>query len=561
MLNQTEYLHALEKFLHDMEQLEIKSAEDVGNAAADLCHILHIGRITMEYLYDIGMPEAETNVEFYRAEKFYNGNSIGIKMMPQSGPEILYQAFPEEENSFTEEIKEKAELLLHTMSALNSRVKLMQVMTRLLYHDDDVDIPNVRYFSMYIGKLLRAGADLSVYTAVFLNLKHFSVINQQIGRKLGTLVMKRYVHEIKAVLPEPDEFICRIGGDNFAVFLRHEHLPQVIQIIEGIGVSYNNFSDRVLVTATAGIYQIQKEDKIQNPSDILDRSNLACYTARAPGSQDIVKFHHKMLDIKKKNVEIENLFPSAIQNEEFLVYYQPKISLDGFRIAGAEALCRWMHNGKLIPPIDFIPVLERGMAVCTLDFYMLEHVCRDIRRWLDEGRHVVRISVNLSRLHMTDMDLLKHILEIIDRNHVPHEYIEIELTETTTDVEFKDIKRVVHGLQEAGISTSVDDFGIGYSSLNLIKEIPWNVLKIDKSFLPDESDADKRTKKAMFRHVVAMAQEIGLECIAEGVETKEQVDLLLSNCCNLAQGFLFDKPLPVADFEKRLSDYQYHYPE
>ena len=188
---------------------------------------------------------------------------------------------------------------------------------------------------------------------------------------------------------------------------------------------------------------------------------------------------------------------------------------------------------------------------------MLDHVCRSIRRWLDEGRRVVRVSVNLSRKHMMDIDLLKHIIDIIDNNNVPHKYIEVELTETTTDVEFRDLKRVVSGLQRAGVSTSVDDFGMGYSSLNLIKEVPWNVLKIDRSFLPVEDDDDSSTRSVMFKYVVAMAKELGLECIAEGVETKSQVDVLKDNNCELAQGFFFDKPLPEKEFERRLDVHRY----
>ena len=189
---------------------------------------------------------------------------------------------------------------------------------------------------------------------------------------------------------------------------------------------------------------------------------------------------------------------------------------------------------------------------------MLNHVCRDIRQWLDEGRKVVRISVNLSRKHMMDIDLLERIIGIVDMNRVPHQYIEIELTETTTDVEFRDLKRVVSGLQQAGICTSVDDFGMGYSSLNLIREIPWNVLKVDKSFLPVDNDNEASTRSIMFKYVVAMAKELGLECIAEGVETRNQVQVLRDNRCLFAQGFYFDRPLPIEDFEKRLATHHYN---
>ena len=264
-----------------------------------------------------------------------------------------------------------------------------------------------------------------------------------------------------------------------------------------------------------------------------------------------------MIEQKEHAMRIKQVFPVALQNEEILVFYQPKISVSTNTIVGAEALSRWYHNGKLVMPMDFIPVLEQSMDICKLDFYVLDHVCRDIRRWLDEGKPAVRISINLSRRHLIDLDLLDRILSIVDRHRVPHHFIEFELTETTTDVEFKDLKRIVTGLQEAGIYTSVDDFGIGYSSLNLIKEIPWNILKVDKNFLPLNEQATQNKQNIMFHHVVNMAKEIGLTCVAEGVETSDQVDILRKNSCDIAQGFYYDKPLPVREFEKRLEQHVY----
>ena len=258
---------------------------------------------------------------------------------------------------------------------------------------------------------------------------------------------------------------------------------------------------------------------------------------------------HKAGTMGKKNAD-EMLFWT---NEEFKVFYQPKTQLNNYQLAGAEALCRWFRNGKVISPGEFIPVLEGSKAICTLDFYMLDHVCRDIRRWLDEGREAVKVSVNLSRLHLGDEDLLESILRIIDKYKVPHHFIEIELTETTTDVDYKELKKIVYGLREQDISTSVDDFGVGYSSLNLIREMPWNVLKIDKSFLPTQEEEDKDPSKVkMLRHIITMSQDLGLECIVEGVETAEQVKLLKDCKCYLAQGFYFDRPLPVKEFEQKL---------
>ena len=193
-----------------------------------------------------------------------------------------------------------------------------------------------------------------------------------------------------------------------------------------------------------------------------------------------------------------------------------------------------------------------GTDICDLDFYMLDHVCSDIRRWLDEGKDVVRVSVNFSRKHMVDVDFLDHIIRIVDKHNVPHEYIEVELTETTTDVMFSDLKRVVCGLQEQGIWTAVDDFGVGFSSLNLIRDIPWNVLKIDKSFVPKDVDDVDSVPNKMFKHVISLALDLGLECVIEGVETLEQLEVLRRNNCNIAQGYFFDRPLPIEDFEQRL---------
>jgi EAL domain-containing protein (putative c-di-GMP-specific phosphodiesterase class I) len=251
-------------------------------------------------------------------------------------------------------------------------------------------------------------------------------------------------------------------------------------------------------------------------------------------------------------MRVQLLFPDALRNEEFSVYYQPKVDIRTGEIIGAEALCRWFHEGEMISPDAFIPMLEETNDICKLDFYMLEHACRDIRRWMDEGRKVVRISVNLSRKHMINVNLLDNLLKIIDRHNVPHSCIEIELTETTTDVGFSDLKRVVTGLQSVGIFTSVDDFGVGYSSLNLIRELPWNVIKVDKSFLPQGDNEMDDVSKIMFKHVIQMTTEMGIECIVEGVETVKQRAILEENNCCYAQGFLYDRPLPKNEFEERL---------
>lgn len=414
--------------------------------------------------------------------------------------------------------------------------------------DNDLMIYPLTFFLATVKNLIRQGR-IGEFGGVYFNIKHFSSINDRFGRDCATNIMKLFIHGIlEKILYE--ECICRVGGDNFVVLFKKDNLNIIKNYLSGMPITFND-GETVTVTTTAGYYMIP--EATESATDVMDRISTSYQLAKSVYKRPFLFYDDEIMQHQTHVKEIEMMFPSAIENEEFKVFYQPKTQLNNYQLAGAEALCRWFRNGKVISPGEFIPVLEGSKAICTLDFYMLDHVCRDIRRWLDEGREAVKVSVNLSRLHLGDEDLLESILRIIDKYKVPHHFIEIELTETTTDVDYKELKKIVYGLREQDISTSVDDFGVGYSSLNLIREMPWNVLKIDKSFLPtQEEENNDPSKVKMLRHIITMSQDLGLECIVEGVETAEQVKLLKDCKCYLAQGFYFDRPLPVKEFEQKL---------
>lgn len=415
--------------------------------------------------------------------------------------------------------------------------------------DSDLMVYPLTFFLATVKNLIRQGR-IGEFGSVYFNLSHFSTINDRFGRDCATNIMKLFIHGIQEKILY-EECICRVGGDNFVVLFKKDNLNIIKNYLSGMPITFNNGDKTVTVTTTAGYYMIP--EATESATDVMDRISAAYQLAKNVYKRHFLFYDDEIMQHQTQVKEIEMMFPSAIENEEFKVFYQPKTQLNNYQLAGAEALCRWFRNGKVISPGEFIPVLEGSKAICTLDFYMLDHVCRDIRRWLDEGREVVKVSVNLSRLHLGDEDLLESILRIIDKYKVPHHFIEIELTETTTDVDYKELKMIVYGLREQDISTSVDDFGVGYSSLNLIREMPWNVLKIDKSFLPtQEEENNDPSKVKMLRHIITMSQDLGLECIVEGVETAEQVKLLKDCKCYLAQGFYFDRPLPVKEFEQKL---------
>ena len=456
---------------------------------------------------------------------------------------------------WTEEELSRIDTIQRMMLNFLSRDRMKMMIQRATLYDD-AGYSNIRLFTHAVEKIGNEQG-LREFCAARIDLKHFSLINQQLGREMSTQVMKDYIRQLEEAAG-PEGVVSRLGGDNFVLLFRKKNLDQVVKLLEGAPVQFGETNEgRVMVAAHAGILVIPDDYYYHDFGDLMDRIINAYNASKNGGRGDIVFSSEKMLERKEQAMKIRHMFPMALQSHEILVFYQPKISVDTKSIVGAEALSRWYHDGKLIMPTDFIPILEQSMDICKLDFYVLDHVCRDIRRWLDEGKPVVRISVNLSRRHLIDLDLLDHILSIVDSHRIPHHLIEIELTETTTDVEFKDLKRIVTGLQEAGIYTSVDDFGVGYSSLNLIRDIPWNILKVDKNFLPMNEQNGQDRLNIMFRHVVNMAKELGLTCVAEGVETSEQVSILRENGCDIAQGFYYDKPLPVREFEKRLEQHAY----
>ena len=553
-----EYMRAVERFIKKTMTLQEATPDVMTDLIEELCVILRIGKVEM-LAYD---NEASEYLGLYTYHCYYDcGNvcdsvSISKRIITSDDNIVVYNVYLKTDTEeWSEEECEKIHIFIALFCTFNGKMRLVKLTQHLTYYDVELDMYNLNQFMKNV-RLLCRNERIDSFAAVRFNLKRFSIVNQQLGRENGTRVMKQFISCIDEILTEEYEVVCRMGGDNFVVLIKQEKLDKLLEILSGTGIVYDEArNERICISATVGVYIIPDLDSFVLHSDVIDRVSMAFNLAKASSNkQDVVFFNDDILSKRKKDNDISASFPKALEEREFLVFYQPKVAIDGLKIAGAEALCRWMHNGRLVPPGDFIPVLEQSRDICKLDFYMLDAVCRDIRKWLDSGKKAVRISVNLSRRHLSDMDLLKHILEIIDRHNIPHKYIEIELTETTTDVEFKDLKRTISGLQKHGISTSVDDFGIGYSSLNLIKEIPWDVLKLDKSLLPTTDDENPQQKALLFKYIIAMAQEMGLECIAEGVETIEQVKLLADNNCNLAQGFFFDKPLPIEEFETRLDN-------
>ena len=547
-------LSPFEKLTDLMTNLEEFDLPAIYDVLGRLCKSLRVSKGVTTYFADAEHEHKGDGEAFVCYDSGEKHSLIASRRLASPTGMVItcdvYQA--EGAEPLTGSERKKVDIIQRMMLTCLNRPRQQRIIERLMYYDND-GYKNIRFFYSAIGRTLEQGG-LAGMTGARLDLKHFSAINEQAGKENGDIVLREYCRMLESAMGT-EGILCRLGGDNFVLLFPTGKLDRVKEILEGVSVRYGEGPEQEAeISAFAGVCSFTESERFYNPGGVMERIIPPYQIAKRDNHPDIIFYDRSFLQDKKHAAKVQRKFNKALEKEEIAVYYQPKVDIRDGRIVGAEALCRWISKGNIIPPMEFIPILERGNDICRLDFYMLDHVCRDIRRWLDEGKQPVRISVNLSRMHMSDKNLFRHIMDIIDANRVPHGLIEIELTETTTDVEFRDLKRVVGEIREAGIAASVDDFGVGYSSLNLIKQIPWDVLKLDKSILP--SGAGEERGNHMFAHVIAMAHEMGLICVAEGVETEEQLEIMRNYGCRIAQGFLFDRPMPSADFEKKLGGKQ-----
>jgi EAL domain-containing protein (putative c-di-GMP-specific phosphodiesterase class I)/GGDEF domain-containing protein len=406
-------------------------------------------------------------------------------------------------------------------------------------------------YAMELLQQIASSPEASEYDGVSFNITGMTIINNRFGMDNGSKVMRAYLKYLQDLIGE-DGFLARIGGDRFFAVYRREYREEVISFVKGIEVKLPDLADRgIHMSCSAGFIRI---DEAPDAASLMDAMNTARRIAKFQQNTTWVFYNDEIRTKLATERRVELMFPAALRSEEFEIYYQPKVELHRYHLSGAEALCRWFHEGKMIMPGDFIPVLERSGAICELDFYVLDHVCRDLRRWLDEGRKTVCVSVNLSRCNLGNPELLDQIVGTIEKYSLPAGLVEIEVTETASEVSFHELQKLIIGLRKAGIPCSLDDFGAGYSSMSTLSEIPWSFIKIDRSLVPvgDGTPEDEK-RKILIRSIVSMAGALGINCITEGVETLSQSVFLKSIDCYLAQGFFFDRPMPKEQFEGRLA--------
>lgn len=418
-------------------------------------------------------------------------------------------------------------------------------------YDTLTDIPNVNRFYIDAGYMITSQPD-NQYAIIAFDINKFKMINDLFGMSSGDEVLRHVAAILKERVPEGSLY-CRVHSDVFFICTSYEKRGDLIKLIEKIrkGIYKNSFSFDV--NTSYGIYLVKD---ISTPVNLMcDRAALASRTVKDSAMNFCAFYDEEFRNEMMKNTEIEQDMNRALLDKQFVMYLQPKIDLNTGKICGAEVLCRWIHPTKgIIQPNDFIPLFERNGFILKLDEYMWEQACITLSKWKSQGREMVPLSVNISRYHIKNNDLIASWKRLIKKYDISPKDITLEITETFF-YDSEDLYAVLQELQNLGFCLEIDDFGAGYSSLNLIRNIPVNTIKIDKDFLDQKLSTEKG--KIVIGHTIALAKDLHLGVIAEGVETKEHVDFLKSSSCDVAQGYYFAKPMPLEAFENLLFSEEY----
>lgn len=392
----------------------------------------------------------------------------------------------------------------------------------------------------------------SPYSYVIIDIRKFKLINDKKGSHGGDDVLRHVYRCIQKHLHK-GEFTARLQADMFEVVFDSVSKEEVAQRLVDIAEEINAFNKErntpYYLPIDCGIYLVESKD--EDLVIIRDRANSARKNNKENNQAHLCSctYYNDLERIQMvQEKEIDNAMEKALENGEFIVYLQPKVNIHTNKVAGAEALIRWdSPTMGFMSPDKFIPYFEKNGFIVKLDQYVFEKVCKQLREWIDQGIEPVPISVNLSRRDLYDHKYLERYKEIQEHYQVPSKLLEIEFTETLFFEDLELLKQSIQEVHEAGYLCSIDDFGSGYSSLALLKEIPVDILKLDKTFFDNITDARGNT---VIEHVIALAKDLDMTTIAEGIENVIQVDRLRSIHCDLIQGYVYYKPMTIENFNQ-----------
>jgi len=414
-----------------------------------------------------------------------------------------------------------------------------------LLYDTVSGVYNKAAFMNATQKVLEQNTQTVHYLIQF-DIVRFKIVNEFYSFSEGDLLL-RHIGETLRLLALPGETYGRLRDDVFCICVARTR-QEAIELVGKLEKRINEYLLPFQFQLTAGIVRIEAYDG--QPVDILcDRAALAQKSIKGRYVRRCAFYDHAMSDILNREHCIIGSMYRALQEEQFVVYLQPKFDLFSHRVSGAEALVRWQHPSEgMILPGEFIPIFEQNGFILQLDEYVWEQTCRLLQRWLRAGYDPPPVSINVSRLHIYNPNLCEKLISLVEHYEIPPHLLELEITESAYIEYPQMLYAIMEKLQEYGFIFLMDDFGSGYSSLNALKDIPVDAVKIDLHFLHKPRRGEE-TGRGILASVISLVRGIGLSVIAEGVETREQAEFLVKAGCHQAQGYYFARPMPIEEYE------------
>jgi len=416
-------------------------------------------------------------------------------------------------------------------------------------HDSLTDLPNRSLFNERLRHALHQGTRYNRGIAtMFIDIDRFKVVNDSLGHSAGDRLLQDCAKRLTECLRESDT-VARLGGDEFVVMVENFTAPKdaiavAQKILNGLARPFFVDGQEFLMSASIGISTFPEDGR--DAETLLKNADIAMYRAKDLGRNNYQFYSAQMNKHTFERLAMESSLRRAVERNEFLLHYQPKLDLRTGAIAGVEALVRWQHpDWGMVSPAQFIPLAEETGLIVQIGEWVLKTACEQNKRWRDQGIPPMRVAVNLSARQFTQKTLLSDVARIIAQSGLTPDCLELEITESLVMTNPEHATETLHKLKAMGISLSIDDFGTGYSSLAYLKRFPIDCVKIDRSFIKDiPTEADDM---AITKGVIALGHSLRLKVVAEGVETVEQQDFLRSNGCDEMQGYLFSKPLPAEE--------------
>jgi diguanylate cyclase (GGDEF)-like protein len=475
--------------------------------------------------------------------------NFSLRSPHASGDEIgqLARGF----NAMLAEIEEHK---LALESELARRMEAESHLERLANFDTITQLPNRHSFNDSLGRAVSRSSRSGKTTALlFIDLDNFKMVNDTLGHHVGDLLLQAVALRIRDSLRTGD-LVCRIGGDEFAVILENMETPSFAshvaeKLIHALLENFYPEGHELHIGASIGIALYPEH--AHEVSTLLRNADTAMYYAKSQGKNHFQIYQPELESRNLKRFALENALRRALEQHELSLHYQPQLDIHENRITGFEALLRW-NNPQLgmVSPLDFIPIAEESGLIVPIGEWVLRTACAQARSWLDTYKTEAAISVNLSARQLGKPDIVATILGILAETRLPPHLLDIELTESILMDHTSETLEKLEKIRHAGIRISIDDFGTGYSSMSYLKRYPIDTLKIDRSFISDlPQDIDDA---AITDAIIAMGSRLGMDLIAEGVETAEQMQFLHAHGCHKIQGYLIGRPAPAAEIERYL---------